>query len=208
MPAPIALDILLGPGRRLAAAARALNAALVADGHDAIVLGPRAVPHLTLLQICVSPDRVAALSDSLRRDRLADRAAGLPLTATGLGTAPFAGGQAISILAEATPALRGLHDRVCALAAPFATPGTAASFLHAPGERDIHPDAVSYAVGFLAHHAGAAWVPHVTVGFMASAAADTVPTRSFTGFTEPAADLALWRLGNYGTAAAELAALA
>jgi hypothetical protein len=204
MPAAIALDILLLPGPRLAAAARALNAALVSEGHDAIAFGAHAVPHLTLAQLFVAANRVADLAASLRRDRLPARATDLPLVATGLAAAPFAGGQAISILVEATAGLRDLHDRVCALATPFATSGTPASFIRPPGAPGIHPDAACYAAAFLDRHAGPAWSPHVTAGLVAPATADSRTARAFTSFTEPAAGLALWHLGNYGTAAREL----
>jgi hypothetical protein len=203
-PAPVALDILLLPGPRLAAAARALNAALVAAGHPAITFGPQATPHLTLAQLFVAPESLARLAASLRAAALP--ASGPPLAATGLGAASFAGRQALSIVVETTPALVALHDRVRALAAPFATRGDAAGFFRAPGAPEIHPGTVAYASDFLARHAGPAWAPHVTVGLAEDAAAGALLARPFTPVTEPAAALALWRLGEYGTAAEPLAA--
>ena len=109
---------------------------------------------------------------------------------------------------ETTPELLALHDRVRALAAPFAVPGAAAGFLRAPGAPDIHPGTVSYASDFLTRHAGPDWAPHVTVGLAPREAAAALLARPFEPLTEQAAGLALWHLGEYGTAAAPLDPLA
>ena len=205
---PVALDILLLPGPRLAAAAAALNAGLVAAGHGAITFGPFATAHLTLAQLFVAQNALAPLAARLRAEDLPAASAGLPLAATSLGAAAFAGSQAVSILIETTPELLALHDRVRALAAPFAVPGTAAGFLRAPGAPDIHPGTVSYASDFLTRHAGPDWAPHVTVGLAPGEAAAALLARPFEPLTEPAAGLGLWHLGEYGTAAAPLDPLA
>lgn len=206
-PAPLALDILLLPGPGLRNRALALNAELVAAGASRIAFGLHATPHVTLAQLFVAPEALEGLRARIFAADLPRRAVALGLETTGLGTAPFAGGHAVGIDLKRGPDLVALHGEVCALAAPFAVPGAAAGVFRASGQPAIHPDTLAYAEGFLASAAGAAWAPHVTVGLASEAQARALCARPFDDLEDPAAGLALYRLGDFGTAAEPLGTL-
>ena len=194
----IAIDVLLLPDAAMAAGAAAMNARLRVAHPAGYALDAGHVAHITLVQRYVRQSDLPAITAAVAR---ASKGAGaLPLTATGYA-AGAAGDLGLLMLGiESSPELTRLKDDIVAAVQPFAaTGGTEVAFVRDAGER-IECQTIDWVENFVPAASGPKFFPHITIGvapmpLLQQIAAEPAPPPAFT-----APVVAIYRLGNFGTA--------
>jgi hypothetical protein len=106
-----------------------------------------------------------------------------------------------AIVVEPTPELARLQQKVADAVAPFAASGgTEAAFIDTPKGADIVP----YVETFVPKSSGANYTPHVTVGTATEAFGKKMKAEPFDAFTFSPGGVAIYQLGNFGTASRKL----
>ena len=97
-----------------------------------------------------------------------------------------------------------LADDMVAAVQPFAVSGgTAAAFVPDPNA-PIQPGSVSWVETFVPKASGANFAPHITIGTAPFAFVKGVAAEPFAGMDFGVRGVAIYQLGNYGTAARKL----
>ena len=197
----IAIDVLLEPDQTMVAKANALNARLRGNYPDGYSLDATHAPHVTMLQRFVRAQDFDAVTAALTKVLAAERPADLQLTANGLEYTMWAGVAVTVITIERTPELMRLQQKVADAVAPFAASGgTASAFIDTPPNAEI----VGYVETFVPKASGAAYFPHVTAGVATEAFVKPLKAQPFDTFTFKPAGVAIYQLGNFGTASKKL----
>lgn len=197
----IAIDVLLLPDQAMTDKANAINARLRGDYPAGYSLDATHSPHVTLLQRYVREKDFAAVTAAVTRVLATDRSTALRLPASGLLYTMWNGVAVTAIVVERTPELVRLQQKVADAVAPFAASGgTAAAFIGTPTGADIVP----YVEAFVPKASGAAYFPHVTVGTATEAFVKRMKGEPFDAFTFSPTSVAIYQLGNFGTASKKL----
>jgi hypothetical protein len=199
--AVIAIDVLLQPDQAMVAKANAVNASLRGNYPKGYPLDATHAPHVTLLQRFIRAKDLDAVEAAVLKIIDAERPAGLQLKATGLVYAMSAGVAVTLIEVERTPELMRLQQKVADALAPLSVSGgTAAAFIDtAPGA-----DIVPYVETFVPKHSGANYFPHITAGVATEAFVKDLKARPFDAVSFHPAGVAIYQLGNFGTASKKL----
>jgi hypothetical protein len=175
----IAIDVLLQPDQTMVARADAINARLRGNYPEGYSLDETHAPHVTMLQRFVRAKDFDAVTAAQMWN-------GVALTA---------------IVVERTPELTQLQQKVADALAPFAASGgTEAAFIDTPKGADIVP----YVETFVPKATGANYFPHVTAGVATEAFVKQMKAEPFEAITFKPAGVAIYQLGNFGTASKKL----
>jgi 2'-5' RNA ligase superfamily protein len=197
----IAIDVLLEPDATMVAKANALNARLRGNYPAGYALDATHAPHVTLLQRFVREKDFAAVTAAIAQILAADRPAELELKAHRLDYTIWGGVAVTVILVEPTPELLRLQRKVADAVAPFAAGGgTAAAFVGG----DANAETIAYVETFVPKASGPAYLPHVTAGVATETFMKQVRAEPFAPFTFKPAGVAIYQLGNFGTASKRL----
>jgi hypothetical protein len=113
----------------------------------------------------------------------------------------WAGVALTGIAVERSPDLVRLHERITEAIAPFAVSGgTGAAFAHGPGAPDINAETIAYVESFVPKASGANYAPHVTVGVGPESFVRELDAEGLKPFAFGARGVAVYQLGNFGTA--------
>jgi hypothetical protein len=112
------------------------------------------------------------------------------------------GGLAVTVIVvERSPDLMRLHHEITNAVAPFAaSSGTAAAFVGA----EIMAETVEWVENFVPFSSGENYLPHVTAGVATEAFSKRMKAAPFENFTFSPYGLAVFQIGNFGTAAKKL----
>jgi hypothetical protein len=203
----MAVNVLLLPDRAARARVVALNALLRADLPAGFAFDETHVPHITLLQRYVPAGDldglIAAVGGALARTGIPRELTAARLSCGELGTPE--GTSVVSVDVEPAAALRAVHDGLLAAARPFAQAGgTEESFFRLPGEPPPNAATVAYVEEFVPVHSDGRYSPHMTVGVGAAESIDRLTARPFDHFVFATQAVALYRLGDLGTARREI----
>jgi 2'-5' RNA ligase superfamily len=197
----IAIDVLLQPDQTMVSRANALNARLRGNYPDGYSLDDTHAPHVTLLQRFVRAKDFDAVTAAVTKALASERPTDLQLTAQGLVYVASAGVAVTLITIARTPELMRVQRRVVDAVAPFSVSGgTAAAFIDTPPGADI----VLSVETFVPKAIGANYSPHVTAGVATEAFVKDLMDGSFDTFTFKPVGVAIYQLGNSGTASKKL----
>jgi hypothetical protein len=197
----IAIDVLLEPDQTMISKARAINARLREDYAAGYELDATHSPHVTLLQRFVRAKDFDAMTAAVTKVLVAERATELQLKAQGLEYVIWGGVAVTAIVVERTPGLMRLHQKIVQAVAPFSvTGGTAAAFFGA----EANAETISWVEAFVPGSSGDKYQPHVTAGVASEAFVKKMKAEPFEAFTFKPAGVAIYQLGNFGTAATKL----
>jgi hypothetical protein len=197
----IAIDILLQPDQTMVAKANAINARLRGNYPEGYSLDATHAPHVTMLQRFVRARDFDAVTAAVTKVLAAERPTALQLKATGLLYTIWNGAALTAIVVERTPELARLQQKVADAVAPFSVSGgTEAAFIDTPHGADIVP----YVETFVPKASGANYFPHVTAGIATEAFVKQMKAEPFDTVTFRPAGVAIYQLGNFGTASKEL----
>lgn len=196
----IAIDVLIEPDTPMLREAEAMNARLRAVHPAGYALDEAHRPHITLVQRFVRAadlDRVSAAVAKVLADH---RAGALRLRASNYVAVEFGGGL-LMLGTDNPPALASLQQAVVDAVAPYAmSGGTAAAFVPDPSG-PIVQGTIDWVERFVPDASGARFWPHVTVGVAPYEKLRPIAAEPFAGFEFGVAGVAIYQLGNYGTAA-------
>lgn len=193
----VAIDILLQPDETMRTKARALNARL-REGYPAgFELEGQHAPRITLVRTFVRARQLDTLAAAVARIVDDEQLPSLRLKAMGYGVVAGNGPAEVDIVVERTPGLARLHRRVLDAVAPYAVPsGDGSAF--AGGATAATVTSVR---SFLNTAARENFAPHVMVGIATPALAQQLAAEPFLRFMFDINGVAIYQLGNSGTAA-------
>jgi hypothetical protein len=197
----IAIDVLLQPDQTMVSKANAINAKLRSNYPEGYSLDATHAPHVTMLQRFVRAKDFDAVTAAITKVLAVERPGDLQLKATGLLYQMWNGVALTAIVVERTPDLTQLQQKVADALAPFAASGgTEAAFIDTPKGADIVP----YVETFVPKATGANYFPHVTAGVATEAFVKQLKAEPFEAITFKPAGVAIYQLGNFGTASKKL----
>ncbi|NEX91717.1 2'-5' RNA ligase family protein [Caulobacter sp. 17J65-9] len=196
----VAIDILLEPDAAMIDRAQALNARLRENYPKGYTLGAGHAPHVTLVQRYVRAadlDKVAAAVSEATRS-----GAALPieLKAARIDSVEWAGVGVVVLLMDRSPELLALESAVVQAVEPFAVSGGGAdAFVQTPGQQ-INAETIKYVETFVPASSGERYIPHVTAGTAQLDYVAKLKAEPFQPFTFHGETIAIYHLGNFGTA--------
>jgi len=197
----IAIDVLLEPNQAMLDKANASNARLRDDYPAGYALDATHAPHVTMLQRYVRVKDLDAVTTALTNLLATERPTELQLKAKGYEYTVWSGGAVTIFVVERTPELARLQQKVSDTVAPFSVSGgTSAAFIDTPSNSEI----VSYVEQFVPKSSGERFFPHVTLGVAHEEFVKQLKAEPFDAFTFGARGVAIYQLGNFGTASKKL----
>jgi len=220
----IAINILLLPEPKAAERAQAVNARLRAEvpglelddrahaKRPGFALDTTHVPHVSLMHLVVRASDVESLSTALRKAVSAAELSKIDLRAAGYDSGPWNGGMMVSIHIERSPELVALQSAVLRAAAPFAHSDSVDEGMFeteggSPQDSAVNAETIDYVRTFSEKRTGEHFSPHITVGLAAAGAAQRLRSEPFQAQSYRIESLAIYQLGNDGTARRELTKL-
>ena len=197
----IAIDVLLEPNPTMVEKSNAVNARLRGNYPAGYALDATHAPHVTLLQRFVRAKDLDAVTAALTKVFATERPTDLQLKATGYLYGIWGGAAVTAFVVERTPELMRLHQKVIDVVAPFSvSKGSAAAFVGT----GINAETIGWVEHFIPESSGAKYLPHVTLGVANEDFVKGIKAAPFQEFTFKADGVALYQLGNFGTAAKKL----
>ena len=197
----IALDLLLEPDAATRARAVRTNAALRADHPAGFAFDAFHRPHVTLAQRYVYERDLPALMRAIAPVAGAHNPPALSLEVTGVHVRIEGDTGSASWRIAVTPALRALADDCLAVAQALAMAGgTADAFVPNGDGTPIRASTVRYVETFVPNHSGDNYAPHLTLGVARAAYLRELERAPFESFAFSPAAIAVYQLGDHGTA--------
>ena len=142
-----------------------------------------------------------AVTAAVSKVLVAERPADLQLNAKALDYVLWGGVAVTALIVERTPDLMQLHQKIIDAVTPFSVSGgTAAAFEGA----DANAETIGWVENFVPKSSGANYIPHVTCGVAPEAFVKQLKAEPFPAFTFKPVGVAVYHLGNFGTAAKKL----
>ena len=197
----IAIDVLLEPDHTMISKANAVNARLRENYPEGYALDATHAPHITLLQRYVREKDFDAVTAALTKVFATEHPTELQLKETGIFSTIWSGVAVTVFVVERTPELMQLQQKVVDTVAPFSVSGgTSAAFIDTPSNAEI----VGYVEQFVPKSSGKDYMPHVTLGVAHEDFVKQLKAEPTEGFSFKATGVAVYQLGNFGTASKKL----
>jgi len=197
----IAIDVLLVPDRATIDKSMSLNAQLRANYPAGYALDATRIPHLTLLQRFVPAkdfEAVCAIIANVLDDELPTA---MTLTAKGMDSVSFEGLAVAVLVVERTPKLMRMHQEITDAVVPFSVGGgSPAAF----ADSKVAAGTVDWVETFVPKATGPNYFPHVTAGVATEEFVKKLKAEPFEAVTFHPAGVAIYQLGNFGTASKKL----
>jgi phosphoserine phosphatase len=197
----IAIDVLIEPDQTMIGKAQAVNARLRENLPTGYELDATHAPHVTLLQRFVRARDLDAVTAALAKVFAAEHPTQLQLNAKGYEYVMWGGVAVTVFVIERTPELMRLHQTVMDTLAPFSVSGGTAEAFVGTG---INAETIGWVETFVPKSSGQNYLPHVTVGVAKEDFAKQIKAGPFAAFTFKPVGVAIYQLGNFGTAAKKL----
>ena len=201
----IAVDVLLQVDDATLEKAKAANERLRKAYPQGYSLDSAHTPHITLVQRFVRASDLEAVSAAVARVLETSRLSNLDIRISKYMTAPWGQVSIAAFLVDSTPALRSFEQKIVDAVQPFAIKGgTADAFALAAGESTIDTQTISWVENFVPASSGRNYVPHITLGVAAKESVEALKAEPFDAFTFKPREIAIYQLGNLGTAQKKL----
>jgi hypothetical protein len=204
-----AIDVLVDPDEATMERARAVNARMLQSLPQGWALDATHQPHITTLQRYARTDDLDRVYQAVEETLAQTDMASLTYEAVKIAHADwgFPGYGLAVLLVQVSPEVLDFQARLAAAVEPFTgSGGTAEAFVADPGEV-ISPTIVEWVEGYVPAQIGAGkYVPHLTVGAAKFDDLKTIEAEPFDAFTVHPASVAVYHLGNNGTAREKLKA--
>lgn len=200
-----AIDILIDPDEAAIARARQVNARLLESipAPPGWVLDDTHQPHITTLQRYVRTDDLGGVYEAVEKTVAATDMASLAYQAASITHADwgFPGyGPTVLLVQVSSEVLDFQADLVAAIAPFVESGGTAGAFVTDPGEV-ISPTIIDWVEAYVPAQVGEGrYFPHLTVGVATFDDLKIIESEPFDSFRVRPASVAVYHLGNNGTA--------
>ncbi|WP_028063763.1 2'-5' RNA ligase family protein [Solirubrobacter soli] len=202
-----AIDILVDPDDDTIRHARQWNARMRESVPTGFALDATHQPHITTLQRFVRTEDLDEVYTVVEQTLAATDVAALSYRAVAIGHGDWGvPGQGLAVIViEPSPQVLDLQAALLAAVAPFTdSGGTAAAFVRDPGE-EISQSTIDWVDGYVPSQFGAGnYVAHITVGFATLEDLERIEAEPFDAFPVHPAGLAIYHLGNSGSARGQL----
>ena len=204
-----AIDVLLEPDATMRSKAEAANARLRENFSTSYALDALHAPHITVLQRHVRTRDLDSMYLAVQRVFETEHLADLQMKATGYYYIPFTEKGAsmglAGIVIEPSADLLRLQQKLIDAVAPFSERGgTAVAYITAPENAHLLKQLIEYVDSYVPEHSGKNFNPHVTVGVGHEDFLKGLKAEPFNVFTFNADAVAVYQLGDFGTAAKKL----
>jgi hypothetical protein len=199
-PKIVAINVLLLPDQQMSVRAQDINAQLRQNYPQGFALNASHVPHISILHRYVKSENLSKVFAAVEQIAAKHPLVGQTLTARGLENSPWQGHQITSIKIDKTPELTALQGDLVAALQPYSVDsGGADAFVTTPAEPHVGDETIEYVRTFVPKRTGEGFSPHITVGI-----SDSPPAGDSKPVQFAVAALAVYQLGNVGTARKEL----
>jgi hypothetical protein len=204
--APVtAIDILLEPDAAMLQRAEAVNASHLKIYPQGFALDAAHRPHVTMLQRFVRTSDLPKLYAAVQQVFANSDVRGIKLEGFKYYYIPTGALGLSGIVAKPTPDLLKLQAALITAVSPFVVPtGDSSAFVTTPGDRVIDPALIDYVAKFVPGNCGEHFSPHVTTGLAPRTYLDKLLQEPFESFAFSPAGAAIYKLGQFGTAAEKL----
>jgi 2'-5' RNA ligase len=201
----IAIDVLLQPDAKMLVEASSWNARMRKESPEGFELDAEHAPHITLVQRFIAESDLGSVIAAVDRVKSAVDPGKIQMTATGLYHIPSGKIGVAGIVIEPTEELRLLQNAVIEAVEPFAQiGGDASAFVPDTSGTAFDPMLFKYVETFVPSQAGKKFNPHVTIGIAPIGWLEVLEKQPFTKFSFGANGIAVYQLGNFGTASKRL----
>jgi len=203
-----AIDILIDPDQALVSKAKAVNARMLESVPSGFALDEHHRPHITTLQRYVRSADLDQVFDAVQGVLDAVDVGALTLTAVALRhmtVAAIPGAGLTGIIVKPGPEVLDFQAKLIDALGPFtASGGTADAYVRTEAEPDINQDTIDYIEHYVPDHSGENYLAHVTVGLAKLDDLEKIEAEPFDALAFSPAGIAVYQLGNNGTAAKHL----
>jgi 2'-5' RNA ligase len=200
-----AIDILLKPDAVMIEKAQAANAKLRQSYPAGYSLDATHRPHVTCLQRYVKTADLDKVYEAVGKVLAEEQPTTWKLKASKYYYLPMPDTGLAGIVVEPTDELLRFQQKLIEAVAPFTVKsGTAAAYVTTPDDPDIVPMVINYVADYVPKYSGKNFNPHVTIGVAGREFLDNMLKEPFESFTFSPVGVAVYHLGNYGTARTEL----
>ncbi|HEX7273764.1 MAG TPA: hypothetical protein VF420_16590 [Casimicrobiaceae bacterium] len=200
-----AIDILLDPDATMMKNAQAANSRLRESFAGGFALDETHQPHVTCLQRYVRTADLDNIYEAVSKVLAGEKPAAWKLKAYKYYYLPWKGIGLAGIVIEPTDDLIAFQQKLIDAIAPFTERmGTAAAFVTTKDDPDINQPTIDYVAGYVPNQTGTKFNPHVSIGIASQDYLKKMLDETFEAFTFSPAGLAVYHLGNMGTARSEL----
>ncbi|KAA5537957.1 hypothetical protein FYK55_28010 [Roseiconus nitratireducens] len=201
-----AIDVLLDPDDVMQTQSKQVNARLRAAYPAGFPLDAKHRPHITLVQRFVRTAELANVYRAVEKVFEDTDLSGMKLEAFKHYYIPDGDTGLAGIVVRPTPELSRLQQAVIEAVDPFTVEsGSSSSFATTPDDLIINPALIEYVQAFVPQSSGEKFNPHVTTGVAGKSYLDKMLDEPFESFQFSPAGMAVYQLGQYGTAAKKLA---
>jgi len=205
-----AIDILIEPDAAALGHAAAQNDRLRVEYPAGFALDDTHQPHITLLQRYVrSADLNSVLSavENVIRSRDVSQLSFQAIAIRHIPVAAIPGVGIAAIVVSPSPEVLQLQNDLINVLKPFiASGGTADAFETSQQDADINTDTIEYVERYVPDHSGSNYVAHLTVGLAPIGFLGQMEAEGIETFTFHPSAIAIFKLGNNGTARKKLKA--
>jgi hypothetical protein len=197
-----AIDVLVNPDDKTLDHARAWNARMRESVPDGFALDATHQPHITTLQRYVRTAELDQVYNAVETTLAAIDAGALSYQGVAIKHAEWGvPGQGLAvILVQPGPQVLDFQASLLAAISPFTeSRGTADAYVTEPGEQ-ITQSTFDWVEGYVPGQIGERYTPHVTVGFATLDDLESIEAEPFDAFDIHPANIAVYQLGNNGTA--------
>jgi hypothetical protein len=196
----IAIDVLIEVDAAMIDKANTVNARLRQNYPQGYALDAAHAPHITLVQRFVRTSDLNAVAIAVTEAARSGPTLPIKLTATGFASTEWGGVGVVVYLVDRSPELLQLASKIEEAVRPFAVSGGSAdAFAKAPGE-EINADTIKYVEEFVPASIGQKYLPHVTLGTAHPDFVKALEAAPFEKFAFSGVNIAIYQLGNFGTA--------
>jgi hypothetical protein len=205
----VAINVLLELDGKILDVAQRDNQRLRATNRESFAFDATHVPHISLLHRFVRQRDLPAVYAAAERAVAEKHVTALTLTATGLEITPWEDAMIVSITVQKTPELDRVQDALVRALAPFSVE-QADEYAFARTMTSMHVDSTTldYVATFVPQRVGKDFKPHITVGLTDSQTAQRMQSEAFAQISFHPSGVAIYQLGNLGTARRRLHQLA
>lgn len=201
----IAVNVLLQPDQEVSARAARINGDLRRSYPGGFALDASHLPHISVLHGYVQAKDVADFYVAVEKVSAKHPLAGQQLTMLGLEHKPWNREEITNIKVEKTRELEDFQaDLVSAVSPYLVATGDGSAFLTSKEDPSVDLETIEYVRTFVQKHTGSGFEPHITVGISDAETARRVSAEQGVPPKLTIASVAVFQLGNVGTARKEL----
>ena len=201
----IAIDVLIQPDSRMMEEAEKWNALMREQYPEGFELDEEHAPHVTLIQQYITKSDLPKVLAAVDKLKAKTDLSSLEMTATELGHMSVGTNGLAGIGAEPNEQLHALQQAVIEALKVYARKGGGESaFVPDKSGQPFDPATFEYVDNYVQSHAGENFHPHVTIGLAPIDWLEELEKKPFDKFMFGAKGIAVYQLGNFGTAAKRL----